>query len=72
MWFVDRFWTPEKCSDIKYETGSCIAAAILKFYMTSLLYSAAGGPIWMKFGNLFQNSTQITAILSKSQREEEF
>jgi len=35
-------------------------------------YSAVGGPIWMKFGNLMQCSTPITMIWSKSRPEEEF
>jgi len=43
------------------------AVAIFKLH-----YSAADGPILAKFSNLIQNSTQITAIWSKSQREEEF
>jgi len=39
-------------------------AAILKLHTH---YSAADGPIWAKFRNLIQNSTQITPIWSKSQ-----
>jgi len=35
-------------------------------------YSAANGPILAKFTNLIHDSTQITTIWSKSQREEEF
>jgi len=41
---------------------------MLKVYMTSLL--RRGWTIWAKFGNLNQNSTQITVIWSKSQSEE--
>ena len=35
-------------------------------------YSVADGSIGAKFGNLMQDVTQITAMWSKSQREEEF
>ena len=34
--------------------------------------SAVGAPIWTKFCNLMQNSTQITAKCSRSKPEVEF
>jgi len=69
--FFYRFWTLEQCNDVKYNTGSSTAAPRQPSWNCILHhYSAADGPIGAKFENLFQTGTQITAIWSKSQREE--
>jgi len=52
---------------IKYETGSSITPPRLPSWKSISGHTiAAGIPIWLKFGNLMQNSTPITVIWSKS------
>jgi len=72
---MDRFWTSKECNHIKYETRSSRPMEAPRPPSWNFIwrhYSAAGGPIWTKFGNVIQNSTHISAIWSTSQREEEF
>ena len=61
IWFADRFCPPSEGSDInKYETGSTIKGRFR--YLAKWIWhhiSAAGGPIWMKFSSIVQNSMRI-------------
>jgi len=65
-----RFWSSEDSDINKYEAISSTEPPLSPSWNCIWRhYSVAGGPIWTKFGSMMQNSTQITAIWSKSQRE---